>query len=306
MFCSLQKLMIKSMTGFGRGRHEGEAFACAVEVKSVNHRFLDPHLKLPSEFAGVELKLKRLIQSRIKRGRLDLFLNIERSEAVDFTFNEPVLVAYVKAIEKLKKEFSLSGELDLVQLIRVPGIMNLEGTSLSLEGRQAIEDGIVQAAGMALSELEGMRADEGVALRADILARLGVILDQVAAIRKEIPRALDAHQERLKTRLNDLLGGTPIDPARLVQEAAFYVERSDISEEITRLQSHVEQCEALLDSGEEAGKTLDFLLQEMNREANTILSKTTGLTGNGLEIANAAIVIKTEVEKIREQAQNIE
>jgi uncharacterized protein (TIGR00255 family) len=298
--------MIKSMTGFGRGKHEGEAFACTVEVKSVNHRFLDPHLKLPSEFASVELKLKRLIQSRIKRGRLDLFLNIERSQTVDFTFNEPVLQAYVKAIEKLKRDFSLSGELDLVQLIRVPGIMNLEGMSLSPEGRQQIEDGIVQAAENALSELEGMRADEGISLRNDILARLNLIQARVEVIRQQIPNALDAYQERLRVRLNELLRGTPVDPNRLVQEAAFYVERSDISEEVTRLQSHVEQCEALLNSGEEAGKTLDFLLQEMNREANTILSKTTGLTGNGLEIANAAIVIKTEVEKIREQAQNIE
>jgi uncharacterized protein (TIGR00255 family) len=298
--------MIKSMTGFGRGKHEGDAFACTVEVKSVNHRFLDPHLKLPSEFASLELKLKRLVQSRLKRGRLDLFLNIERSQTVDFTFNEPVLQAYVKAIEKLKKDFSLSGELDLVQLVRVPGIMNLEGVSLSAEGRQQIEEGIVQAAEQALSELEGMRTDEGMSLRDDILGRLNLIHDRVKIIRQQIPNALDAYQERLKVRLNELLRGAPVDPNRLVQEAAFYVERSDISEEVTRLQSHVEQCEALLSSGEEAGKTLDFLLQEMNREANTILSKTTGMTGNGLEIANAAIVIKTEVEKIREQAQNIE
>ena len=294
------------MTGFGRGKHEGERFACAVEVKSVNHRFLDPHLKLPPEFAGVELKLKRLIQSRIKRGRLDLFLNIERSYEADFTFNEPVLRAYINAIEKLKKEFSLSGELDLVQLVRAPGIMNLEGSSLSAEGRQEIEDGIVQAAEMALSELERMRAEEGVALRNDIVDRLTVIHGRVQAIRRQVSGALDAYQERLKIRLGELLRGTPVDPNRLVQEAAFYVERSDISEEVTRLQSHVEQCEVLLDSGEEAGKTLDFLLQEINREANTILSKTTGLTGNGLDIANAAIVIKTEVEKIREQVQNIE
>jgi uncharacterized protein (TIGR00255 family) len=298
--------MIKSMTGFGRGKYEGETFSCTVEVKSVNHRFLDPHLKLPSEFASVELKLKRLVQSRIKRGRLDLFLNIERSQAVDFTFNEPVLQAYVKAIEKLKKDFSLSGELDLVQLIRVPGIMNLEGMSLSPVSRQQVEDGILQATEQALLELERMRSEEGVSLRNDILTRLALIHDQVEVIRKQMPNALDAYQERLKLRLGELLRGTPVDPNRLVQEAAFYVERSDISEEVTRLQSHVEQCEALMSSGEEAGKTLDFLLQEMNREANTILSKTTGLTGNGLEIANAAIVIKTEVEKVREQAQNIE
>jgi uncharacterized protein (TIGR00255 family) len=294
------------MTGFGRAKYEGETFSCTVEIKSVNHRFLDPHLKLPSEFASVELKLKRLLQSRIKRGRLDLFLNIERSQAVDFTFNEPVLQAYVRAIEKLKKDFSLSGELDLVQLIRVPGIMNFEGTSLSPDSRQEVEDGILQAAEKALSELEGMRSEEGVSLRSDILTRLALIHDQVEMIRKAIPNALEAYQERLKLRLGELLRGAPVDPNRLVQEAAFYVERSDISEEVTRLESHVEQCEALMNSGEEVGKTLDFLLQEMNREANTILSKTTGLTGSGLEIANAAIVIKTEVEKIREQAQNIE
>src|SRR4029077_18419554 len=124
--------------------------------------------------------------------RLDLFLNIERSQTVDFTFNEPVLQAYVKAIEKLKRDFSLSGELDLVQLIRVPGIMNLEGMSLSTEGRQQIEDGIVEASEKALSELEGMRAEEGVALRNDILTRLGLIHDHVEAIRQHIPNALDA------------------------------------------------------------------------------------------------------------------
>jgi len=298
--------MIKSMTGFGRGRHEGESFACAVEIKSVNHRFLDPHLRLPAEFASVELRLKRLVQSRIKRGRVDLFLNIERNQTVNFTFNEPLLKAYVKAIEQLKKEFSLTAELDLVQLIRVPGIMNLEGMSLSQDARTLIEDGVVQAAEMALAELDAMRSEEGIALQEDILARIRVIQDRVESIRKMIPGALDAYQERLSARLGELLRGAPVDPNRLVQEAAFYVERSDISEELTRLQSHVEQCAALLASSEEAGKTLDFLLQEMNREANTILSKTTGLTGNGLEIANAAIAIKSEVEKVREQAQNIE
>ena len=128
----------------------------------------------------------------------------------------------------------------------------------------------------------------------------------VTTIRAQAQGSLIAYQERLRTRLNELLRGSSVEPARLVQEAAFYVERSDIAEEITRLESHVEQCQSLMDQGQEVGKTLDFLLQEMNREANTVLSKTTGLTGNALEIVNAAIGIKTEVEKIREQAQNIE
>jgi uncharacterized protein (TIGR00255 family) len=298
--------MIKSMTGFGRGRYETDGFACAVEVKSVNHRFLDPHFKLPLEFAGVEVRLKRLVQSRIRRGRLDLMLNVERNEAIEFNLNAPVLQAYLKVIEELKQDFALAGDFDLVQLLRMPGIMNAEGASLSLDARSSIEEGIVLAAEAALQELEGMRTEEGLALGADILKRLRLIEKKTALIRAQVQGSLAAYQERLKTRLNELLRGGTIDPNRLVQEAAFYVERSDITEEVTRLQSHVEQCEALLDSNQEAGKTLDFVLQEMNREANTILSKTTGLTGNGLEIANAAIVIKTEVEKIREQAQNVE
>jgi uncharacterized protein (TIGR00255 family) len=298
--------MIKSMTGFGRGRYEAEGFACTVELKSVNHRFLDPHFKLPLEFAGIEVRLKRLVQSRIKRGRLDLMLNVERNQAIEFNLNVPLLQTYLKVIEKLKQDFALAGDFDLVQLLRMPGIMNPEGASLSLGARSSIEEGIVLAAEAALQELEGMRTEEGLALGADILKRLRLIEEQTALIQVQVQGSLAAYQERLKTRLNELLRGAAIDPNRLVQEAAFYVERSDITEEVTRLRSHVEQCEALLNSNPEAGKTLDFLLQEMNREANTILSKTTGLTGNGLEIANAAIVIKTEVEKIREQAQNVE
>jgi uncharacterized protein (TIGR00255 family) len=298
--------MIKSMTGFGRGRYEADAFACTVEVRSVNHRFLDPHFKLPLEFAGVEAKLKRLVQTRIRRGRVDLVLSVERNQAIEFSLNVPLIQAYLGAIEKLKQEFSLDGELDLLQLLRLPGIMNLEGATLSPDARSAVEEGIVRAAKAALKELEAMRTEEGQALGADMATRLQLIQKKTALIHTQIQGSLVAHQERLKTRLNELLRGTPVDPNRLVQEAAFYVERSDITEEVMRLHSHVDQCQALLDSNDEAGKTLDFLLQEMNREANTILSKTTGLAGNGLEIANAAIVIKTEVEKIREQAQNME
>jgi uncharacterized protein (TIGR00255 family) len=298
--------MIKSMTGFGRGRYEGNAFTCTVQVRSINHRFLDTHLKLPTEFAAIELRLKRLIQSRIRRGRLDLTFNVERDSTVEFTWNTGVLHAYLKAIEKLKQEFSLAGELDLVQLLRIPGILNLDGPALSSAAQASIEDGIASATEAALQELDRMRTEEGAVLREDVRRRLHVIEDEVALIRQRIQSALAAYQDRLKVRLSELLQGAPVDPNRLVQEAAFYVERSDITEEVTRLQSHAEQCEALLDGGDEAGKTLDFLLQEMNREANTILSKTTGLTGSGLEIANAAIVIKTEVEKMREQAQNVE
>ncbi len=298
--------MIKSMTGFGRGRFEGESFVCTVEIRAVNHRFLDAHFKVPAEFSNIELKLKRLIQSAIKRGRVDLFLNLDRSAALEISLDIPLLRAYLGAVERIRKEFSIAGEIDLGQLLRIPGVLDMNANSLSPESRSLVEDGIILAVENALIELERLRTDEGESLRNDILARLQMILGLVDLIRRQLPNTLNAYHERLKAKLSELLKGSLIDPNRIAQEAAFYVERSDISEEVTRLDSHVGQCESLLKDGVEVGKTLDFLLQEMNREANTILSKTTGLTGNGLEIANAAIAIKTEVEKIREQAQNIE
>ena len=298
--------MIKSMTGFGRGRYRNETFSCAVEIKSVNHRFLDPHVKLPSELANLELKIRRLIQSKIKRGRIDLAVTLERNPDIAFFLNTSTLQAYLTAIEKLKNDFSLSGEVDLVQLLRIPGILNFESTSLSPEIQDLVDQGITTATEIALQDLDRMKMDEGETLKVDILKRLESIDCEVARIGQQMQGALMAYQERLRTRLNEILAGAAVDPNRIVQEAAFYVERSDITEEVTRLQSHSRQCRTLLNSGDEVGKTLDFLLQEMNREANTILSKTTGLTGNGLEIASAAIVIKTEVEKIREQIQNVE
>ncbi len=298
--------MIKSMTGFGRGRYSGESFACAVEIRSVNHRFLDPHIRLPSELASLELRIRRLIQSKIKRGRIDLAVTLERNPDIAFFLNTSTLQAYLTAIEKLKNDFFLSGEVDLVQLLRIPGILNFESASLSPEIQDLVHQGITEATEIALQDLDRMRMDEGETLKVDILKRLDSIDCEVERIGQQMQGSLMVYQERLRTRLNEILAGAAVDPARIVQEAAFYVERSDITEEVTRLQSHSRQCRTLLNSGDEVGKTLDFLLQEMNREANTILSKTTGLTGNGLEIASAAIVIKTEVEKIREQIQNVE
>ena len=298
--------MLKSMTGFGRARHACEEFICTIEIKSVNHRFLDAHLRLPAELSALEIPLKRLLQTRIKRGRLDLMVNVERTQSAELTFNPLILKSYIKALEELRTGFGVSGEIDLIQLLRVPGVLNLETISPAQSVSAKLEASVVAAIRQAVEELDRMRDEEGLAIKDDICKRLESILAMVTTIRAQAQGSLIAYQERLRTRLNELLRGSSVEPARLVQEAAFYVERSDIAEEITRLESHVEQCQSLMDQGQEVGKTLDFLLQEMNREANTVLSKTTGLTGNALEIVNAAIGIKTEVEKIREQAQNIE
>lgn len=298
--------MIKSMTGFGRGHFDSDIFACSVEIKAVNHRFLDLHIRLPQELADLELKVKRWLQAAIKRGRIDVALNVEKNDAVGLNYNPALVRAYLNMWQQLKQEFGLAGEFDAPQVLRIPGIFSVETLTLKSEIRQEIEKGIYAAVQAALGDFEGLKINEGKALREDILKRLNAIAEHTAGIQHLTPGALAAYQERLETRLRDLLGNAQLDQGRLLQEAAYYVERSDISEEVTRLLSHVDQVRNLLDRSEDIGKTLDFLLQEMNREANTILSKSTGLTGSGLEISNHAILIKTEVEKIREQAQNVE
>jgi uncharacterized protein (TIGR00255 family) len=294
------------MTGFGRGRCEGERFGCAAEIRSVNHRFLDIHVRLPLELSSFEIKVKKLVQSQIKRGRLDVTVTLDQNQASDVSLNEALLGVYLGATEKLKKEYGLTGEIDLIQLLRIPGMLNLETMSIQEDVLSVLEETIESATAGAVENLEQMRIEEGQQLKVDILGRLGSIQEKVSRIGQMMQGTLEAYQERLRSRLNELLRGVPLDSNRIAQEAALYVERSDITEEITRLHSHTNQFIEMIGNGEEVGKTLDFLLQEMNREANTILSKTTGITGNGLEISTAAISIKTEVEKIREQTQNVE
>ena len=298
--------MIKSMTGFGRGRFEAERFVCVAEIRAVNHRFLDIHIRLPVEMASFEIKIKKLVQSRIKRGRLDVTVTLEQNQVSDVSINETLLRAYLGAMEKLRKEYGLSGEIDLIQLLRIPGMLNLEAMPIKEDASIALEKTIENATEAAVGNLEQMRIEEGHQLEADILGRLASIQEKVTKISNLMEGTLEAYQDRLRTRLTDLLRGVSLDSNRIAQEAALYVERSDISEEMTRLHSHASQFAEMVRNGEEVGKTLDFLSQEMNREANTILSKTTGITGNGLEIATAAIGIKSDVEKIREQIQNVE
>ena len=254
----------------------------------------------------MELLIRRWIQNRIKRGRIDLVLTVEKNETLSFGLNPSVLQAYLSAFEQLRTNFGIQGEIDPVQLLRTPGILNSESSSLSGEALESTRKGVEQAVQAALQALDAMREEEGKSLCSDILRRLQTIETEATSIKSLSSGALSSYQERLQMRLGELLKSVPLDPARVVQEAAFYVERSDISEELTRLESHVEQSRGLLTNGHDVGKTIDFLLQEMNREATTILSKTTGLVGGSLDISNKAILIKSEIEKIREQVQNLE
>jgi uncharacterized protein (TIGR00255 family) len=291
--------MIKSMTGFGQGSAAGENFKVRVDLRTVNNRFLDIHTRLPQELSSLEINLKKQIQTKLSRGRVEMTIAVEQSRQATFEINRPLVSGYLAALSQAKTEFDLQGDVTLELIAKLPGALQVSQNSSNLD--EALVAGVTEALGQALESLTAMRMVEGQELAQELNVRLVKIESQMPIIEEEAKLLPTIYRERLMKRLQDVLKSTQIDEARLAQEVVTLADRSDISEEITRLKSHVLQMRDTLNSNEEVGKRLDFLLQEMNREANTILSKS-----NDLAISDAAIVIKTEVEKIREQAQNVE
>lgn len=292
------------MTGFGRGSSGGQNFSVAVDVKSVNNRFLDVHLRAGAELSQLEVQLKKRISSRLARGRVDVQIAFERTgEEVLYDLNRPLIGGYISAIRSLQQDFNLTGDPDINAILRIPGAMQPLRDTLPADALAQIERALDEA----LDELELMRAEEGAALATEMRARLDTIACEARAIEAAKNKQLDDYQTRLQKRINDLLArdslqvSIELDQGRLAQEVAYLADRSDISEEITRLESHLGQFRAALDEGVEVGKRLDFLSQELNREANTVLSKSTDL-----KIKDAALTIKAEIEKLREQVQNVE
>ena len=292
---------MKSMTGYGRGSVVGPDFVVSVDFKTVNNRFLDIHLRLGSELSSLEPAIKRRIGSRISRGRVDVTMTFERTSEVAYELNRPLIAGYVKALREMQQEFSVSGELDLNVLARVPGALQPARDGLTTEMIAGIERAIDEG----LDELDRMREQEGAVLREEMRERLTKIETLVPTIETAAAGLVDAYRARLQKRIGELLNRNgqliELDPARLAQEVAYLADRSDVSEEMVRLRSHLLQFREALDMQVETGKMLDFLLQELNREANTTLSKSTDLT-----IKEAALGIKAEVEKLREQVQNVE
>lgn len=289
------------MTGYGRGTVSGDDFSVSVDLKTVNNRFLDIHLRVGSELAAIEPAIKRRISSRLARGRVDVTVNFERTAQIAYELNRPLIAGYIEALRSMQEEFGIEGVLDINVLARIPGALVPARNGLDERMTAALE----QALDQALDELEKMRQQEGEALRAELAERVGKIESLVPTIEASAVGLADAYRQRLQKRIGELLnrGGQTIevDPARLAQEVAYLADRSDVSEEMVRLRSHLSQFQDALTSTAETGKMLDFLLQELNREANTTLSKSTDLT-----IKEAALSIKAEVEKLREQVQNVE
>jgi uncharacterized protein (TIGR00255 family) len=292
---------MKSMTGYGRGSADGEDFAVSVDLKTVNNRFLDVHLRLSGELSSLEPIIKRQISARLSRGRVDVTVNFEKTSQTAYELNRPLIAGYVNALREMQKEFSIGGEVDINVLARLPGALQPARDGLGNEVVAGIEKALAQG----LDELERMRAQEGETLRQEMAERIDKIVALVPTIENAASELVDAYRARLQKRIGELLSRNgqlvEIDPARLAQEVAYLSDRSDVSEEMVRLRSHLTQFSEALNAPGETGKMLDFLLQELNREANTTLSKSTDLA-----IKEAALAIKAEVEKLREQVQNVE
>jgi uncharacterized protein (TIGR00255 family) len=296
---------IRSMTGYAQARTVEHGRSLRISVRSVNHRFLDLHLHVPEGFEPVEPRMRQLVREHLRRGHVDVTLHYELEGAAAVGVNRDIAAAYLQAANSLRAEFDIQAEPDVTTLLRLPGVIGLPSTSLEGE-MQRIEAAVAACLTEALEKLNHMRHEEAKALGAEMSSRLRTIANLSSQVAVLAERARPAFARRLEARLKDLLGEAQLDPTRLAQEAAFAAERSDVSEEITRLGSHVQQFESLLAGAADTGKKMDFLLQEMQRETNTLLSKTPGNDGEGLEITRLALEIKSEIEKLREQVQNIE
>jgi uncharacterized protein (TIGR00255 family) len=291
------------MTGFARVRKILPAGELVVSIKSVNHRGLDLHFHTPAELDPFEGALRQLFKTRVARGHFQIHLTLTRNTAPDAALNRPLLLAYVGAFRKAAQELGLAAEPDLNTAFRIPGMFRTESET-DLDA--SLETSLLAATDEALAVLNAFREREGAAIVEDLRRRCSAISDLARRIEHLRIDALEAFLKRLNDRLSDLLKTAAIEPQRLAQEAAVLAERSDVAEELMRLKTHAGQLDQLLGGGGEIGKRVDFLLQEMNRETNTLLSKTSGLGDLGLSITELALAAKAEIDKIREQSLNLE
>jgi uncharacterized protein (TIGR00255 family) len=288
------------MTGFAQVKSQaGDGTAFTLSLKSVNHRFLDPQLRLPAEMDELEMKIRRTLKERLARGHVEVTLSLERRGDQGFEFNHELVSGYVSAFRKAAAEFATPGEPDLNVVFRMPGAL---GESTPLDGD--FESAVLAGLDKAIEKLNAMREQEGRGMESELRRRLTALEEATEEVSRHRVAVSRACMEKVRARMQELLGN--VDQDRILQEAAILAERSDIQEELVRLNTHIDHFRKLLDQGGEIGKKLDFLLQELNREANTLLSKTSGVAGEGLRITELGLQMKAEIEKCREQVQNLE
>jgi len=296
-----------SMTGYASVRgsvQNGVGFT--LTMKSVNHRFLDLHLRLPSQCDGLEAQLRKVLKESLRRGHVEVTLQVERRANSEIQLNSGLLEAYVQAFREAAKLHGLASEPDLNAMLRVPGVMSAEN-AVGADEVAGLDAAVLSQVLPLVDKLNEVRAQEGASLAAELrgsMTRLGIAAEEMAGLRNGVR---EVQFERLRVRLAELTQGVTVSEERLLTEAAVLAEKSDIEEEIVRLRTHVDRFVSMLDEGGELGKRLDFLLQELSREANTMLSKTSGASGgNSLRITELGLEMKTEIEKAREQVQNLE
>ena len=292
--------MVNSMTGFGKGNLEENGRRFNVEIKSVNNRYLDLNIKLPRQLNELEDRVRKHIASRISRGKIDIYINQEKFNEEDISANvdEKVADAYYNALAALKGKFKLKDDITLSLMSRMPDVITVDKNEDDID---EVWETLSKALDMAINMLVDMRLKEGLKLSKDIVLRCDTILSKVLEIEKRSPEMVDEFRERILIRVKDYLKEVEVDEARLLNEVAFFSDKCNITEEIVRLKSHIEQFKNTFNLNEPTGRKLDFLIQEMNREINTIGSKS-----NDLTITNLVVEVKSELEKIREQIQNIE
>jgi uncharacterized protein (TIGR00255 family) len=294
---------LRSMTGFARVRKDTGQGEIIATLKSVNHRGLDMHCRMPAEMDALEHEVRGVVKGGVARGHVEIQISFTRTAGGAATLNRPLLDAYVQAFRDAAALYGLGGQPDLNSALSIPGMLSAAGGE---EVEEAVTKAVLEAAAEALVLLNAFREREGAAIAQEMRQRCRNVCDLVSRMEEIRAGAGAAFHKRLKEKLADLLAGAAMEPQRLAQEAAVLADRSDISEELVRLRTHAAQLDALLSGDGEVGKRLDFLLQEMNRESNTVLSKTGGLGDLGLTMTDLALAAKSEIDKIREQSLNLE
>ena len=292
--------MIKSMTGYGSAKGSVEDLIITVELKSVNNRYLDTSVRMPRSFLLAEDAVKNAVQSKISRGKVDVFVSVDSSASDDVVVrvNEPLLKSYLDALRHIADEYALTDDLTVSNVSRLPDVLAVEKKE---QDADAIAAGLSEITQRALADFDIMREREGQKLKDDILSRLVTIEKLLSTVEREAPKTVEEYRTRLRQKMEEVLNGAGVDENRLLQEAAIYADHIAVDEETVRLHSHIAQMRTMLGGGSPIGRKIDFLIQEFNREANTIGSKC-----QNSAIAHVVVDLKSEIEKIREQIQNIE